>query len=288
MELRVLRYFLEVAREGSVTHAAQRLHISQPTLSKQLKDLENELGKKLFIRGNYNVRLTHEGMLLRKRAEEIMDMVDKTQREFQALDEIDGGDIRIGCAESKEIRYLAQKLKTLRERYPRIRAHLFSGDREDLTERLDRGLLDFAVLVETVDLSKYNHLEFPHANAWGVTMRRDHPLAAKESIQPQDLLDVPLICPRQGLQMELGQWFGSLETKLNVLSTVNLAYNGGVLAREGLGCLLTFDELIDTGPDSPLCFRPLSPPLHSRLYMVWKKYQVFSPAAQALLEVMRE
>lgn len=288
MELRVLRYFLEVAREGSVTHAARRLHISQPTLSKQLKDLEEELGKKLFVRGNYNVRLTQEGTLLRKRAEEILDMVDKTQREFQALDEINGGDIRIGCAESKEIRHLAQKLKALHQRCPRIRFHLYSGDREDLAERLDRGLLDFAVLVETVDLSKYSYLEFPGANAWGVAMRRDHPLADKEYIQPQDLLDVPIICPRQGLQMELGQWFGAWVDRLNVVSTVNLAYNGGVLAREGLGCVITFDELIHTGSDSPLCFRPLYPALRSRLYMVWKKYQVFSPAAQLLLNEMRE
>lgn len=288
MEIRGLRYFLEVAREGSVTHAAQRLHISQPTLSKQLKELEAELGKKLFIRGNYNVRLTDEGMLLRKRAEDILDMVDKTEREFHALDELNGGDIHIGCAESKGIRYLASRVKALQERYPRIRVHLYSGDRADLAERLDRGLLDFAVLVEAVDLSKYNYLEFPGADAWGVVMPHDHPLAAKDSIRPADLLGFPLICPRQGLQMELGQWFGSLVDRLDLVATVNLAYNGGVLAREGLGCVITFEDLIHTGPDSPLCFRPLSPPLHSRLFMVWKKYQVFSPAAEALLGVFQK
>jgi len=276
-----------VAREGSVTHAAQRLHISQPALSRQLKDLENELGKKLFIRGNYNVRLTDEGMLLRKRAEDILDMVDKTEKEFQTLDELDGGDIRIGCAESKSISYLARQVKALQERCPRIRVHLYSGDREDLAERLDRGLLDFSVLVETVDLSRYGHLEFPGSDVWGAVMRRDHPLAEKESIRPADLLGLPLICPRQGLQMELGQWFGPLVDRLDVVATVNLVYNGGVLAQEGLGCMITFRDLVHTGPDSPLCFRPLDPPLYSRLYLVWRKYQVFSPAAERFLLQMK-
>lgn len=288
MELRVLRYFLAVAREGSVTHAAQRLHISQPTLSKQLKDLEGELGKKLFIRGSFSVRLTEEGILLRKRAEEILDMVDKTEEEFKALGEVNGGDIHIGAAESDGIGYLAQRVQALQARYPRVRVHLYSGDRSDLAERLERGLLDFAVLVESNDLSKYNHLPLPGADAWGVILRRDHPLAEKSACAPEDLLDVPLICPRQGLQKELTDWFQEKVDKLNIVATCNLAYNGGILAREGLGCLLSFDKLVDTGPQSLLCFRPLTPPLHSKLFFVWKKYAVFSPAAQLLLKEMRE
>ena len=164
MELRVLRYFLEAAREGNITHAAERLHISQPTLSKQLKELEGELGKKLFIRGNYNVRLTDEGMLLRKRAEDILDMVGKTEDEFKAMGEITGGDVRIGCAESEGIKHLAQRIKAVQAQYPRIRVHLYSGDRSDLAERLEQGLLDFAVLVESNDLSKYNYLPLPGAD----------------------------------------------------------------------------------------------------------------------------
>lgn len=288
MELRVLRYFPEVAREGSITHAAQRLHISQPTLSRQLKELEEELGKKLFIRGNYNVRLTDEGMLLRKRAEDILDMVGKTEEEFRSLGCVTGGDVRIGCAESEGICHLARRLRSLQQRYPGIRFHLFSGDRGDLAERLDRGLLDFAVLVEAVDLVRYNYLALPGADTWGLIMPQDHPLAQKEHIQPQDLMDLPLICPRQGLQQELSRWFGNKVTRLNIVSTINLAYNGSILAREGLGCVLTFDRLIDVGPDSGLCFRPLFPALHSKLYWVWKKYQVFSPAAELLLEEMRQ
>ena len=287
MELRVLRYFLAVAREGSVTHAAQRLHISQPTLSKQLKDLEGQLGKKLFVRSSFSVRLTEEGMLLRKRAEEILDMVDKTEEEFKALGEVSGGDIHIGAAESDGIKHLARRIEAVQARYPRIRVHLYSGDRSDLAQRLEQGLLDFAVLVESGDLSKYNYLPLPGGDAWGVILRRDHLLAEKEAFAPEDLLDVPLICPRQGLQKELSDWFQERVDRLNIAATCNLAYNGGVLAREGLGCLLSFDKLVDTGPDSPLCFRPLTPPLRSRLFLVWKKYAMFSPAAEVLLEEIK-
>lgn len=287
MEFRVLRYFLAVAREGSVTRAAQRLHISQPTLSKQLKDLEAELGKKLFVRSSFSVRLTEEGMLLRKRAEEILDMVGKTEEEFKALGEVNGGDIHIGAAESDGIGHLARHIKALQKQCPRIRVHLYSGDRSDLAERLERGLLDFAVLVESNDLSKYNFLPLPGADAWGVVLRRDHPLAQKEAFTPEDLLDVPLICPRQGLQRELSEWFRERVDGLNIVATCNLAYNGSVLAREGLGCLLTFDKLVDTGPESSLCFRPLRPPLYSKLFFAWKKYAVFSPAAELLLNEMK-
>ena len=288
MEIRVLRYFLEVAREGSVTRAAERLHISQPTLSKQLKDLEAELGKKLFVRSSFSVRLTDEGMLLRKRAEDILDMVDKTTDEFKALGQITGGDIRIGCAESDGIKHLARRIKAVQERYPGIRVHLYSGDTEDLAERLDRGLLDFAVIAQAVDLSKYNYLELPGADIWGVVMRKDAPLAQREAICTDDLLELPLIVSRQGLREDIPRLFGEKADRLNVTATLNLAYNGSVLAREGLGYVLTFDKLVDTSRESPLCFRPLFPRLETRLYIIWKKYQVFSPAAEVLLKEMKE
>ncbi len=288
MEIRVLRYFLAVAREGSITHAAQRLHVSQPTLSKQLKELEGQLGKKLFIRGSFSVRLTEEGMLLRKRAEDILDMVDKTEEEFKALGEINGGDIHIGCAESDNIKYLARCVKALQTRYPRIRVHLYSGDTEDLSERLDRGLLDFAVIAQAVDLSKYNYLEVPESDTWGVVMRKDAPLAAKESVGINELLDLPLIVSRQGLREDIPKLFGEKVDRLRVTTTINLTYNGSVMVREGLGYLLTFDNLVNTGEDSELCFRPLSPRLETKLYIVWKKYQACSPAADALLRTLQE
>ncbi|MBC5582299.1 LysR family transcriptional regulator [Anaerofilum sp. BX8] len=287
MELRVLRYFLEIAREGSITRAAERLHVSQPTLSKQLKDLEAELGKKLFVRSNYSVKLTDEGMLLRKRAEDILEMADKTADEFKALGEIAGGDIRIGCAESDGVKYLARCVKSLQEQYPRIRLHLYSGNTEDVSERLDKGLLDFAVLAQEVDLSKYNYLEVPYSDRWGLVMRKDSPLAKKEAVQMEDLLNLPLICSRQGITEDFPKWFGEKVDRLNIVGTFNLAYNAGVLVREGMGYALSFDKLINTGPDSELCFRPLMPALETKLYLVWKKYQVFTGIAEVFLKRLR-
>lgn len=286
MELRVLRYFLEVAREGNVTRAAERLHISQPTISRQLKDLEAELGKKLFVRGSSSVRLTDEGMLLRRRAEDILDMVDKTAGEFKALGEIVGGEIHIGCAESDGIKHLARCIKAVQARCPAIRVHLYSGDTDDLAQRLDQGLLDFAVIAQAVDLSRYNYLELPGKDIWGVIMRKDAPLAQKEAVRIGDLMDLPLIVSRQGLREDIPKLFGEKADRLNVTATLNLAYNGSVLAREGLGYVLTFDKLVDTSEGSGLCFRPLEPALETKLSVIWKKYQVFSPAAGLLLEEM--
>lgn len=287
MEIRVLRYFLEIAREGSVTHAAERLHVSQPTLSKQIKELENELGKKLFIRSSFSVRLTEEGMLLRKRAEDILDMVDKTADEFKALNDITGGDIRIGCAESDGIKHLARRIKALQESYPRIRVHLYSGDTDDLAERLDRGLLDFVVISQEVDLAKYNYLKLPVMDTWGVIMRKDSPLADKKAVRMEELMNLPIITSRQGIREDLPKWFTEKLDQLNIVATFNLAYNAGILAREGLGYVISFDKLINTGTDSELCFRPLVPKLETPMYLIWKKYQIFSPVAQLLLNEMK-
>jgi len=287
MEIRVLRYFLEVAREESITRAAVRLHVSQPTLSKQLKDLEGELGKKLFVRTNYSVRLTEAGMLLRKRAEDILSMVDKTSDEFRFLEEDAGGDIHIGCAESDGIKYLARCVKSLHEKYPRIRYHLHSGSTVDIAGRLESGLFDFAFLVEPPNLSKYNYLEVPDTNTWGIVMRRDSPLARKTSICVDDLQGLDLICSAQAMQVDIPRWCGEKTDTLNLSATVNLPYNGSVFVREGLGYQLTFDKLVDTGSDSELCFRPLFPRLETKMYVVWKKYQVFTPVAELLLEEMK-
>ncbi|MDO4285298.1 MAG: LysR family transcriptional regulator [Eubacteriales bacterium] len=288
MEIRVLRYFLEVAREENITKSAAYLHISQPTLSKQLKDLEAELGKKLFVRSNYSVKLTEEGMLLRKRAEDILSMVDKTTAEFKALNEINGGDIYIGCAESEGIKYFIQAAKKLREMYPRIRFHFFSSGTDAVNERLERGLLDFAVIVQHVDLSKYNYLRLPSDDSWGLLMRKDSPLAQKNTIQMDDLLDIPLICSRQSMEEEMPEWFGENLEKINLVATYDLLFNASVMVREGFGYALGFDKLIYTGKDSDLCFRPLSPALSTSMYVIWRKYQLFSPVAALLLEELKE
>lgn len=288
MEIRVLRYFLEVAREENITKAAAHLHISQPTLSRQLKDLEEELGKKLFVRSNYSVHLTEEGMLLRKRAEDILDMVDKTAEEFRSLDEVNGGDIHIGCAESDGIKYFLRTVLRLKEKYPRIRYHFYSSGTDSVNDRLERGLLDMAIIVQPVDLSKYNYLKMPVDNTWGVLMRKDSPLAGKETIRKEDLQNVPVISSRQAMQDVLLDWFGEEKDKLNIVATYDLLFNASVMVREGMGCALGFDKLIYTGPDSALCFRPLEPQLVSPMYIIWKKYQAFTPVASLLLEELKK
>lgn len=287
MEIRVLRYFLEIAREGNMSRAAETLHVSQPTLSKQMKALETELGKKLFRRGSSSLALTDEGMLLRKRAEDILDMVDKTADEFQALDSITGGEVHIGCAESYQIKYLAQAIKHFKEIYPLFRYHITSGNTEQVTERLDRGLIDFAVIVEPPDLSKYNYLEVPEANMWGLILRADDPLAAKQEICVDDLLGLDLICSEQAMQVDIPRWCGEKADALRLSGTTNLAYNGSVFVREGLGYMLTFEKLINTGAESSLCFRPLTPALETKMYVIWKKYQVFTPIAELLLRELK-
>ena len=191
------------------------------------------------------------------------------------------------CAESDGVKYLARCVKSLQEQYPRIRLHLYSGNTEDVSERLDKGLLDFAVLAQEVDLSKYNYLEVPYSDRWGLVMRKDSPLAKKEAVQMEDLLNLPLICSRQGITEDFPKWFGEKVDRLNIVGTFNLAYNAGVLVREGMGYALSFDKLINTGPDSELCFRPLMPALETKLYLVWKKYQVFTGIAEVFLKRLR-
>lgn len=288
MEIRLLRYFLEIAREESMTRAAHTLHISQPTLSKQIKELEQELGKKLFKRGSTSMKLTDEGILLRRRAEDILDMVDKTTAEFMALDEINGGDVYIGCAESYLISHLAQVIKDFRQEYPLMQYHLLSGDTENVAERLDKGLLDFAFIVEPPNLSKYNYIEIPGADKWGVVMRKNSPLAEKEKICVEDLYGLPLICSDQAMKVDIPRWCGEKADNLTLTGTLNLVYNGSVFVKEGLGYMLAFDKLSNTGSDSDLCFRPLEPPLETKMYIIWKKYQVFSPIADLLLKAIRE
>ncbi|MDQ0879157.1 LysR family transcriptional regulator [Peribacillus sp. V2I11] len=292
MEFRVLRYFLTVAREGSITGAANFLHVTQPTLSRQLKDLEQELGKKLFIRSSHSIILTDEGMLLRKRAEEIVDMVDKLGVEFSSMEETISGDVYIGGGETDAMRQIARVVKNLQLRYPNIRYHLYSGNSDDVNERLDKGLLDFGILIQPADLSKYNYLDIPTKDVWGVVMRKDSPLAFKDTIQAVDLLNVPLICSRQAMKQtlsknEFADWFGGNFDKLNVVTSYNLAYNAATMVEEGIGYAITLDKIVNTSSDSNLCFRPLEPRLESGLNIVWKKHQVFSAAADMFLKELQ-
>jgi DNA-binding transcriptional LysR family regulator len=293
MELRVLRYFLTVAREGSITGAAEFLHVTQPTLSRQLKDLEQELGKKLFIRSSHSVMLTDEGMLLRRRAEEIIGMVDKLVAEFNSMEETISGNIYIGGGETDAMKQIARVAKDLQSNYPNIRYHLYSGNEDDVTERLDKGLLDFGILIQPANLSKYNYINIPEKDVWGVIMRKDSPLAYKETIQSVDLLNVPLICSQQVMKQtfsknEFADWFGEDFDKLNIVTTYNLAYNASIMVDEGIGYAVVLDKIVNTSKDSNLCFRPLEPRLESGLNIVWKKHQVFSAAAEMFLKEIRK
>ena len=287
MEIRVLRYFLEIARTGNMSRAAETLHVTQPTLSRQMKEMEQELGKRLFRRNSAGLSLTDEGMLLRKRAEDILDMVDKTEEEFKALDDIAGGEVHIGCAESHQIKYLARTIKAFKAKYPLFRYHLTSCNTEQVAERLDRGLIDLAVIVEPPNLSKYNYLEIPEANTWGLVMKKEDVLAQKESIRFEDLTGLELICSEQGMKFDISRWCGEKADQHKLSGTINLAYNGSVFVKEGLGYMLSFDKLVDTGSDSELCFRPLMPLLETKMYVIWKKYQVFTPIAELLLDELK-
>ena len=284
MEIRTLRYFLAIAREENMTRAAEQLHVTQPTLSKALKVLEDELGKKLFTRHSFSIRLTDEGVLLRNRAEDLVSMADKITQEFVTLDDITGGDIYLGLAESYQIRTLARAIKEFQRQYPELHYHITSGDTEQVTEKLDRGLLDFAVLVETPDNTKYETLIFPHADVWGLVFPADDPLKKKKTITVDDLIGLPLFCSEQSWRNDIPRWCGDRMKELRLEGSFRLSYNGSMFAREGLGYLLTFDRLIDTSSDSGLVFRPLSPKLENELYLIWKKYQMLSPIAERFLK----
>ena len=293
MELRVLRYFLAVAREGNITAAANFLHLTQPTLSRQIKDLEEELGQQLLIRKSHRVTLTPEGMLLRKRAEEIISMVDKTEAEFSSMEGTISGDIYIGGGETQAIRDIAEIIRDLRVSCPGVHCHLYSGNEEEVTERLDKGLLDFGILIQPADISKYNYINLPGRDIWGVIMRRDSPLAAKDRIEKSDLTELPLICSRQAISTHLSgnkfaDWFGDDFGKLDIVTTFNLVYNAAVMVKAGVGYALSLDNLADTSADSDLCFRPLYPRLESGLNLIWKKYQIFSPAADLFLKEVQD
>lgn len=289
MELRVLRYFLAVAREETISGAAESLHVTQPTLSRQLMELEEELGKKLFVRGSRKVTLTEEGMFLRKRAQEIVDLVEKTQADFDRPDELLSGDVYIGGGETDAMRLIATTAKKMQEEYPYIRYHLYSGNAEDVKERLDKGLLDFGVLIEPTDKKKYDYMKLPATDTWGVLMRKDNPYATHESIVPEDLMNMPLLCSGQMMvRNEIAGWMGQEFDRLNIVATYNLIYNASLMVDEGVGSALCLDKLVNTTGNSHLCFRPFSPKLEVGLVIVWKKYQVFSKAAEKFLETLQQ
>ncbi len=292
MELRVLQYFLAIAREQSIIRAAQSLHLSQPTLSTQIKDLENELGKQLLIRGtkgSRKVTLTEEGMILRKRAEEILNLVQKTEKEITVSDQVVIGYVYIGTGETDAVRLIAKTARILYETYPGIHYHISSGNAEFVLEQLEKGLIDFGIIFGFVDNSKYNSIKIPYKDVWGVLMRRDSPLAKKKSIAPEDLWDKPLIVSRQDSgKREFTEWIKREVSELEIVATYNLLFNASLMVEEGLGYAIGFDKIINTSGNSSLCFRPLSPKREDGMSIVWKKYQIFSKACEKFIMKLKD
>ncbi len=285
MELRVLRYFLAVAQEENITKAAAILHLTQPTLSRQLIGLEEELGVRLFQRSRYHIILTNEGMLLRRRAQELVDLADKTAREFTVRERELIGEIAIGAGETRSMTFLSQAIRTFRERYPKVTFRIFSANADDVRERLDMGLLDMGLLTEPADVGKYAFCRMRERDCWGVLVRVDSPLAALKTVTPQDLESVPLLLSgREGVQRELANWFGNRWEHLQIAATFNLILNAANMVRCGVGAALGLD--LNLAFDD-LRFLPLSPAMETGTVLVWKKDQVLTPVVEAFHQHMK-
>lgn len=291
MEIRVLQYFLAVAREQSILRAAESLHLSQPTLSTQIRNMEKELGKQLLIRGtkgSRKVTLTEEGLILKKRAEEILELVKKAEKEIAFSDTLILGDVSIGTGETDGVRLLAKAASALQTQYPGIHYHIFSGNADFVIERLDKGLLDFGIVFGQIDLKKYNALKLPTKDTWGVLMPEDSPLSEKSYITPEDLWNKPLILSQEESEGgELLQWLKKDLTDLNIVTTYNLLFNASLFVEEGMGYAICFDKIINTTGEKRLCFRPLKPTLEMPMLLIWKKSQMLSKPAEKFLQALK-
>ncbi|WP_169080161.1 LysR family transcriptional regulator [Bifidobacterium erythrocebi] len=290
MEIKVLRHFIAVVQEEGVTAAAEVLRISQPALSRQIKDLEGEMGATLFVRGNRGraLELTHEGQLLYRRACEIVELADRTRSEIASGEQVEG-DVHVAAAQTAVMDVLAKAAVHVRELHPGVRIQLHDDYGENIMERLNNGLADFGVLVQPADMSRYDHLPLPGGDRMGLIMRPDHPLAARSGVQPADLQGLPLIVPKGALaRRDLSGWYSGSLRPFDIVGTMNLTYNASRFVRAGYGCALSLEGLVDTGEGSGLTFRPLEPTLRASLSMAWKKSQPLTPAARAFLDCVRE
>lgn len=287
MELRVLQYFLAAAREENITKAAALLHITQPTLSRQLMQMEEELGVKLFRRGKHSILLTEEGMLLRRRAQEIVDLAEKTAKELKHGEEMVSGEISIGCGETQNMRPLSEMIAFFQQKYPDVSFNIYTAIADDVKERLENGLLDMGLLLEPVEVSRYHYVRMPLREKWQVLMRRDWRLAEKQTITPEDLAGVPLIiAKRQSVRNKFENWFGYGREKLHIVSTCNLSHhNQSIMVESGIGAALVMEFVCN---QDTLCLRPLEPVLESGCVLVWKKNLTLSPTIQRFIEYVKE
>ena len=285
MDIRTMQYYLAVVREGTISAAAEALHVAQPSLSRQMKDLERDLGAPLFVRGNRKITLTEEGIILRRRAEEMVQLMQMTEEEITQVKNHVSGAVRIGAGESLSFHYLSRTASRLSREHPDIRFHITSGDTQDLMDELTDGLIDFAVIFTEVDHDLYQSITLPVSDRFGILMPKAHPLAIKETVRIRDLRGYPVILSRAHAAVISGMKDFS---GLDVVATYNLIYNASLLVEDGLGLAVTFDGLINCTENSALTFRPLVPEIPATGKLIWKKYQTFSPAAQLFVEHVRE
>lgn len=287
MELRDLEYLVTIAREGSISAAAESLHMSQPNLSRQISALERELGATLLVRGNRRTELTEEGRVLLGRAHQILELAELARAEVEVAEESVRGTVRIGGGETEGMRPIMRAAASLRRKHPDVNFSVHSGNAQDVTDLLDRGLLDFGVLIEPADKSKYDFISLPTTIRWGLMVRGDHPLASKSGISPEDLVGVPLIISLQRMAWNgLSGWMGPRSSKVDVVATYNLLYNASLMVSEGIGCALCLEGIVNTeGTD--LRFVPLNPPLEVGMVLVWRRGWLPSRQAKAFLDEIR-
>lgn len=287
MELKTLRNFLEIAHRGNFSAAAKALNLSQPALSKQIMDLEEELGAKLFLRGKRKTVLTEAGKYLLKNADEIVELAEKTRKNIGGASAVIAGDIYIAGGETKTMSILARAIRCAREKYPGLRFHLFSGNAEAVSDRLAKGLADFGTFVLPASLEMFDYINLPMNDRWGLLMRRDHPLASRLHVSPADLPGQPLICSAQRDTLnEIQGWMGKDAAPLDIVATYTLLYNAALLVQEGIGLALCLDGIADVSSCSNLCFRPLAPPLDVQMAIAWKRSGVHTRAAALFQEIL--
>lgn len=285
MDIRVLKYFLAVVREENITKAAEFLHVTQPTLSRQLSKMEEDLGVQLFLRGKKGITLTEEGLLLRRRAEEIVELADKAERELTEHEELIDGEVSIGSGELASVQLLPDLFKSFKKRYPQVQFDLYTGNADQIKQRLDNGLTDMGILLEPVEIEKYDFIRFSIPERWVVLMRSDDPIAQKDAITIDDLVKLPLIfAKRQSIRNELESWFRGRIDELNIVATSNMSTNAAILVEQGFGYALVVEGSLPFLDTSRVCYRPLSPERTSTSVIAWKKNQPFAPAVKKFLE----
>ncbi|WP_346708170.1 LysR family transcriptional regulator [Massilistercora timonensis] len=289
MELRVLKYFLTVADEGNITRAADILHVTQPTLSRQLIELEDELGTALLIRGKRSVTLTDEGFLFKQQAEMIVELSDKLEHTFKDKEDVVCGTIRIGASEAVGCRVLALYMKEFREKYPDVQFDLYNGMADNIKEMLERGLLDLGLVLEPVDTAKFEYVRLPQKETWGLLLRKDHELAEKETLTVEEIRQYPLIMPgRENAKNEVLHWLQCEESHLNIPAYYNLLSNAALLVEAGMGCAVCLDGALSIHADPDLCFRQILPEHTTRSVILWKKNHLFSQAASLFVQTIQE